>query len=684
MSDAFTNHLISEKSPYLQQHAHNPVDWYPWGEEAFNLAKELDRPIFLSIGYATCHWCHVMEKESFENLQIAKMMNEAFINIKVDREEHPEVDSLYMEFAQALMANPGGWPLNVMLTPDLKPFFSVTYLPPKTKHGLIGLDQFIIQISSLWQSDERPYIIEQANTLVEIFARSTHLLGEDLPPEELIDTAALQLFELADPVYGGIKGEPKFPFGYPSIFLMTLAKQKQDARALFFVELTLDRMAQGGIYDHLGGGFSRYSVDERWIIPHFEKMLYDNAILAKTYLEAWRLLKKESYARVVKETLDYVLREMRDSAGGFYSAEDADIEGHEGLFYTWSFAEIQETLPLPLLDLFCAFYGVTKEGPFKGRNVLHINMSLETLAKNHQLSETELEKRLIEARELLFKKRQSRPKPFKDDKILTGWNGLMVDAFIHAGQALQVGKYTNAAVEAANFIKTHLWKEGHLLRRYREGEARFHASLEEYAYLIKGILSLFEAGLGTDWLTWAIEMAAILKNEFKAPQGAFYQTDGKEARLLRKCNFYDGAEPSGNALHAENLLRLYQITQEDQYLVQAEDILKSAKIFMETNAAGSCYHLMALQRYYDKKSATLVIALDEKATLDQCFTQLYTLFTPHTVLVWKKPGEEITLIPALADKHPIGGVTTVYLCRQQLCEAPIVEKEALLKAIETL
>lgn len=684
MSHPFTNHLIGEKSPYLQQHAHNPVDWYPWGEEAFDLAKELDKPIFLSIGYATCHWCHVMEHESFANTELAKMMNETFVNIKVDREERPEIDNLYMEFAQALMATGGGWPLNVILTPSLKPFFAVTYLPPKTRRGMIGLDQFIYQIKQLWQSDERPFIIEQADHIVEIFEKAAYTMGSEIPFEELIDIASLQLFEAADAINGGLKGEPKFPFGYQSIFLLMLAKQKGEGRALFLAELTLDKMANGGIYDHLGGGFSRYTVDEKWQIPHFEKMLIDNAILAKTYIEGWRLLKKERYVQIAKETLDYLLNDMLGNEGAGYSAEDADSEGHEGLFYTWTLKEIEALLPPQLSLLFCAFYGVTEGGNFDGRSILHSDISLEKFAEMQNLSEVELDKRLKEARHILFEKRKERTRPFRDDKILSGWNGLMIDALVHAGKAFEEEKYCQAAIKAATFLKENLWKEGHLMRRYREGEARFEASLEDYAYLIKGVLSLFEAGYGISWFEWAAQLAAILETRFKAPKGAYYQTDLSVPIILRKCNFYDGAEPSGNAVHTENLLRLYQITQEEHYLTSAEDILKAAKKFIETYSVGSCYHLLALQYYYNKQATTFIIALDKEASLSDIFVKnFYKTFAPHNRVIWKKEEDSIDrVIPYLADKTTIEGKTAIYCCQQNMCRDPIVTAEVLLKEIE--
>jgi uncharacterized protein len=680
---AFTNHLAGEKSPYLLQHVHNPVDWYPWGEEAFSLAKKLDRPIFLSIGYATCHWCHVMEQESFEDAEIARMMNESFVNVKVDREELPEVDSVYMEFAQALMSSAGGWPLNVFLTPELKPFFAVTYLPPKTRRGLIGLDQFLHHIKQIWQSDERSLLVEQANKIVEIFERSSHFIGSELPDAELISASVMQLLELADPVFGGIKGEPKFPLGYQANFLLEYAKKKNESRALFYVELTLNMMGRGGIYDHLGGGFSRYSVDERWMIPHFEKMLYDNAILANTYLEAWKFTEEKNYRVICKEILDYVVREMTAPQGGFYSAEDADSEGHEGRFYTWTPAEIKGVLSADEAALFCHFFNVTEGGNFEGRSVLHSERPIDEFATLLHLDPAIISQQLEEAKRKLFKKREERPRPFKDDKILSGWNGLMIASLAKAGRAFQETAYAEAALKAARFIKEQLWKEKRLFRRFREGEARFPAGLDDYAFLICGCLTLFEEGYGSEWLNWAVEMASILENDFKMPKGAFYQTDGKEPILIRRCEFYDGAEPSGDGVHCENLLRLFQITQEEKYLTQAEDILKAAKNFLEAYPPGAVYHLIALQRYLDIKAATLVIVLDEKQTLKQVISEaLSRHFCPHAAVIWKYPEE--SALAAHADKTLVEGQTTVYLCRQDLCGPALRTKEEIIKAIEAL
>lgn len=683
----FTNRLIKEKSPYLFQHAHNPVDWYPWGQEAFDLAKKLDKPIFLSIGYATCHWCHVMEKESFQNVELAKMMNDAFVNIKVDREELPHVDNIYMEYAQALMSSSGGWPLNMVLTPELKPFFAATYLPLINKRGLIGMGQFIQSINHLWTTEDRKHLIDQADKIVKIFERSSKSVGDALATGDNLALAVEMLYELADPVHGGLKGEPKFPLGYQSIFLMEYAKTKGDSRALFCAELTLDKMLRGGIYDQLGGGFSRYAVDERWIVPHFEKMLYDNAILASTYLSAWKYFKKTSYRTACEEILNYILSEMTHIQGGFYSAEDADSEGHEGMFYTWTLQEINNVLSAEEAQVFCHYYGITSDPNFEGRNVLHIVHPLEEFAEIHKIPLEKLKEILSQSKEKLKKRRLQRERPFKDDKIIVSWNGLMIDAMVRASKPLGKPIFKDAATQAAHFIKDNLWKEGHLLRRWREGESRFFGGLDDYAFLIKGLISLFEEDCGSQWLKWAMELTDILEREFKVPGGAFYYNKEDPTLMLRKCEYYDGAEPSGNAVHTENLIRLYQLTQDAKYLTQAEDVIKAAKHFMEAYPPGACYHFLSLHRYLDLKAPTVVVALGEEQSLkNEIHEALCAQFSPHTSILWKENKDTLlpTLVPSLVDKNPIDGQTAIYICRQDHCEAPLSEKARILSALGTL
>ncbi|MBS3903095.1 MAG: thioredoxin domain-containing protein [Anaplasmataceae bacterium] len=682
--ELYTNRLIKEKSPYLLQHAHNPVDWYPWGEEAFQKAIHEDKPIFLSIGYATCHWCHVMEHESFGNLQIAQLLNDAFVNIKVDREELPQVDSIYMELAQGLMSSAGGWPLNIVLTPDLKPFFAVTYLPPDAHRGLLGLPQVVQQIKEIWHSKERERLIEQADRIVDIFSHLSPTSGVTLPSELSIEQSIEVLFDIFDPIFGGIKGEPKFPLSYQIEFLLRYAKNHSDSRSLFLAELSLDLMGRGGIYDQLGGGFSRYSVDDRWIVPHFEKMLYDNALLSSAYTEGFRLTHNPRYREITEEIFSYIFNEMTSKEGAFYSAEDADSEGHEGRYYTWTYAEVKMALPSPVAERFCHYYGVTPQGNFEGRSVLHIEAPLEEIAGEFKISPEELRSNLKEWREKLLEKRKERPRPFKDDKILSSWNGLMIHSLARAGEVFSHEPYFDAARKACEAIKTTLWQNGRLLRRYRDGEARFAAGLEDYAFLIKGVLTLFEAGKGSSYLLWAMEMADILQNEFRVEEGAFYQTDGKETLLLRKCELYDGAEPSGNAVHAENLLRLYQITGKEIYLLTAEQIFKAAKTLIDTYPPGTCYHLLGLERYYDKQATTLVIALDEQRTMEsEIRSEISKQQLPHLAIIWK-PMNDADLekaAPVVKDKVPQEGRTTIYLCHGNRCDAPLNEANKIMNVL---
>jgi len=663
----FENRLIKEKSPYLLQHAHNPVDWYPWGEEAFAAAKEQDKPIFLSIGYATCHWCHVMSRESFNQSEIAALMNEAFINVKLDREELPEIDSLYMEFAQALMASGSGWPLNLILTPQLKPFYATTYMPPNTRQEMMGVKELTTHIKQLWKSDERELLLDQAEKLVDLFARSVQTRGEELPSEKHLESALELLFEAVDPVYGGMKGAPKFPLGYQVQFFLQHAQMDQDSRSLFFAELTLDMMHRGGVYDQVGGGFSRYSVDEKWVIPHFEKMLYDNALMASAFLDAWKLTKKPYYRQVCEEILDYLLRDMQHSEGGFYSAEDADTDGKEGAYYIWSYEEVKSLLPSDDLDIFCEYFDVTPSGNFEGMNVLHRTFSLEEFSQLHGLEPKVIELRLDACLKTLFEARSGRKRPFKDDKILVTWNAMAIDVLIRAGRAFENQKYLESGLYGAQFIRKNLWKEGKLKRRFREGQTDYDGALDDYAYLIRALITLYEADQGSEWLDWALEMTNFLENEFKAEEGAFFQTGPEHSILLRRPELYDGAQPSGNAIHAENLIRMDQLTHNREFRIQAEDILKVAMSYIETYPQGACYHLFALEHYLDKNALTIVIALDEDESLkDEIAKVLSTQYLPHHAVVWKH----------ISDKHfeeniPINNQTTIYICKQGKCEEPI-------------
>ncbi len=682
-----TNRLINEKSPYLLQHAHNPVDWYPWGEEAFRASRDFDKPIFLSIGYATCHWCHTMEKESFENDEIAKMLNDTFINIKVDREELPEVDSLYMEFAQSMMAGAAGWPLNVILTPDLKPFFAATYLPPKSSHGMMGVEDLVHRIKEVWNGNERDRIEDQADKIVEVFSDNVQTRGENISDKEIVEEAAELLFKMADPIYGGMKGIPKFPIGYQSNFMLHHASAKNDSRGIFLVEKTLDMMHRGGIYDHLGGGFSRYSVDEQWLIPHFEKMLYDNAILAHSYLEAWQLTKRPLYKDVCSDILNYVMRDMRHPQGGFYTAEDADSEGQEGLFYTWKIDEIRDILG-DESDLAIAYYGVSEYGNFEGRNILNTQVLVEEFAGQKKEDVGHLKQQLLDIRKKLWEAREKRVHPFKDDKILSSWNGLMIHSFARAGIAFGDSSFIETALQAAKFIKKNMWMGNKLFRRWRDGEASFPAALDEYAYLIRGVLTLFEVNGDPEWLSWAMQMTEILEAQFKAIDGAFYQTDGTDLSIiLQRCQFSDGAEPSGNAIHTENLLRLNQMTYNPNYLRQAEDVLKAAQNFIETYPPGYCYHVINLNRYYDVKSPTIVVSLnsseEHRAELEEA---IFQSFIPHKAVIWRRESDEylMSMLPHLKTNPPLDNKTTLYICTNRICNKPLTNLEEMKTAISKL
>ncbi|MCH9630683.1 MAG: hypothetical protein S4CHLAM37_06870 [Chlamydiia bacterium] len=684
-----SNRLINEKSPYLLQHAYNPVDWYPWGKEAFEDAKKFDKPIFLSIGYATCHWCHVMEKESFANPKVAKELNDTFICIKVDREELPEIDGLYMEFAQVLMSSGGGWPLNVVLTTDLKPFYAVTYLPPDNSQGMMGLRETAMHIKELWSSQDRSQIQQQASEMVSLFEDSIVIQGDELIDVVQIRQAVQILLSLADTAYGGLKGSYKFPLSFQLDYLLKYGAIFDDNRPVFYAELTFEMMQRGGIYDHIGGGFSRYSVDDKWQIPHFEKMLYDNAILAKSYLDAFVFFKKPHYKEVVIATLDYLIREMKQDRGGFYTAQDADCGGKEGYFYTWKVDEIKKILEKDEQSLFLEFYNITNDGNFEGRNVLYTSDSLEEFAEAKHIDPLSLKQQLETSRKALFEVRNKREKPFTDDKVITSWNGLVVEALLRAGEILQKEEYTKAAVQTLEFIENSLVVNKKLLRRYRDREARFDANLEDYASLIKALITAFEMGLGVIYLRQAIKYTKILETEFKSEDGAFYFShENHDSLLLRKCEFNDGSEPSGNSVHAENLLRLFQITQNSEYLSQAEDIFKAAMALF-TQQPQSCTNLMSsLLRYWDKKAILLVAVIDEDMTLENELRDfLRNNYTPHLTVVWKFQSSEEQLLlelPHLSEKTRIDGQSAIYLCTREKCLPPVLKIDDLKKEISSL
>ena len=683
----YTNHLIDEKSPYLQQHAHNPVDWFPWGDEAFRKSVEEDKPIFLSIGYATCHWCHVMERETFEDEEIAREMNELFVNIKVDREELPQVDALYMELAQSMMAGSAGWPLNLVLTPDRKPIFAATYLPPTSQYDLLGMSELIQRIRETWSSDERSKIDMQAAALVQMFEENKSAAGTELPDSTVIENACELIFKLADPTYGGLRGSPKFPIGYHHGFLMNYSSKTQDSRAVYLSEKTLRMMYQGGLFDHLGGGFSRYTVDEQWLIPHFEKMLYDNALLSEAYTLAWQLSEIPFYQDVARETFTYIEREMTASEGGFYSAEDSETHGEEGLFYTWLFHDVMQILGEDA-QIFCEYFNITPEGNFHGRNILSIPEDLETFATRTEFKPEELKPKIQQLKNTLWKVRDTGEHPFKDTKIVTSWNGLMIHSLALAGKILNQTEYLDIAERAALFVKGQLWDGEELKRRWIDSEARHPGTLEDYAFMIRACITLFEADRGVDWLVFALYLTDILTSFFKAEHGAFYQTSYTDTSVtIRNIQFSDGSEPSGNAIHTENLLRLYELTVDNRYLKEAEDILKAVAPLLGAYPIGYMYHIMNLQRYYDTHPISIVVALNRKEEYRQeIFELIHKTFIPHSTMIWRRESEDrlFDLIPFVKTQGPVDEKTTMYICHKGVCQEPLTDFEKMKASIENL
>ena len=576
----FTNRLVHEKSPYLLQHAHNPVDWYSWGKDAFESARMKDRPIFLSIGYSTCHWCHVMARESFENEDIAKILNENFISIKVDREDLPEVDHLYMRALTEVMGGHGGWPISVWLTPDLKPFMGGTYLPPVKRFGLPSFPSVLQGIAQKWQED-RTELIENAEIVQQKIQEIDSVpLSGDLN-KNLIKNA-FNLFEQNfDPIYGGLRGAPKFPQPALLSFLLRYHYRTRSPRALEMVEIQLQNMAQGGIYDHLGGGFARYTTDKKWHVPHFEKMMYDNVLLLRVYAEAYQLTGKNLYKCVIKETAHYLLNTMQDSLGGFYAAEDAESEGVEGKFYVWRRSEIKEVLGKDA-HLFCLLYDISDEGNWldphlqtRGLNILNKKMPLNELAKQEEIELPKLKTIIKSAKKKLVQARNQRVRPGKDNKVLVSWNGLAISALSYAGRAIGQEEYIHAARNAAEFVHNNLYDNKKLIHRWCEGEAKGTTTLEDYAYLCTGLLDLYEASFEDKWLKLAYEInktAVELFYDEKA--GGFYLTEKDRSDLFVRNKYAtDGAIPNANSVAVLNCLRLFHIFGEDKLRLHAEQTL---------------------------------------------------------------------------------------------------------------
>ena len=694
------NKLINEKSPYLLQHAHNPVDWYPWGSDAFEKAQSEDKPIFLSIGYSTCHWCHVMAHESFEDPEVAELLNETFISIKVDREERPDIDRIYMDVCQA-MTGSGGWPLTIIMTPEKKPFFAATYLPKIGRFGRVGLLELIPQIMDYWQN-HRQEVFNSAEKVTQAVQQSSLIKESKMDEREILELANTQLSERFDEKDGGFSEAPKFPTPHILLFLLHYWKRSGNARALHMVEKTLQAMRRGGIYDHIGFGFHRYSTDFFWLVPHFEKMLYDQALLAMAYIETFQVTKNEEYAQTAHEIFDYILRDMTAPEGGYYSAEDADSKDEEGKlgegeFYVWKESEIKSILEEDEIELVVKSFNIKKSGNFldqstqirTGKNILHLTQSTSELASEMNMDATELKAKIETIRAKIFNVREKRAHPRKDDKILTDWNGLMIAAFAKAAQVFKESKYVEAAKAALDFIlKIMCGPDGRLLHRYRDGEAAILANLDDYAFLIWGLLETYESTFDANHLQLALDLTTQMLDLFWDEQdGGFYFTpnDGEQL-LFRSKDIYDGALPSGNSVAMWDLLHLEEITGNSGYGEKAMRIWQIFSSQVAKSPSAFTYLMVALE-FAIGPSFKIVIAGDPLSEDTELMIEtLRAQFIPNRIILLNPTTDETPLIhqiaPNLKTQMSLHGKATAYVCSKDVCKAPVTDVVAMLKILE--
>ncbi len=687
----YTNRLIHEKSPYLLQHAHNPVDWYPWGEEAFERAQREDKPIFLSIGYSTCHWCHVMEHECFENEAIAQLMNENFVCIKVDREERPDVDQIYMNAVMALTGQ-GGWPLNLFLTPDLKPFYGGTYFPPDGRYGRPGFPEVLKDIARVWKT-QRDQVEKAGAQLAGLIASPAKDTSGGSLTAKALDQARRELDNGFDEKDGGFRGAPKFPPAMAIQFLLRFYQKTRDKTLLPLVEVTLDKMSQGGIYDQMGGGFARYSTDNQWLVPHFEKMLYDNALLSRAYLEAYQVTGQGEYARVAREIFAYVLRDMTDKEGGFYSAEDADSEGEEGKFYVWTPGQIKQVLSRPVNEKrdagspsgggdqdaidFCRLYNVTEAGNFEGGNILHLKTglpgALKVLGKDEKWWEA--------AKAKVLEARSKRVRPHLDDKILTAWNSLMISSLAYGYQVLGDREYLEAAQKASDFIQKNLFKDGRLLASFRKGPSGIQGYIDDYAFYQEAQLDLYESTFDTAYLRKAMEldkeMARLFWDE-KAGGYFFTGSDQKDGNrlLTRTKDAYDGVIPSGNSVAALSGYRLAEFTGQKEYRDRSDAILRVFSGLLERGASNFPQMLQAFQ--FDFYGPAEILVVGPRDASQKMLDLVWKIYLPNKVLVFAEEGrvKDLTaLIPWAEGRASQGGKPTAYVCRNYQCQLPTTDEK---------
>ena len=686
------NRLIGEKSPYLLQHADNPVDWYPWGEEAFEKARREDKPIFLSLGYSTCHWCHVMEQESFEDPGVAELMNEVFVSIKVDREERPDLDNIYMAVCQMLTGG-GGWPLTIIMTPDKKPFFAATYIPRESKFGRSGMLQLIPSIKELWIT-RRQEVLNSAKEITKALGRaSKHVPGEELN-ESTLQVAYQRLRELFDEDHGGFGEAPKFPTSHNLLFLLRYWKRTGEEKALQMVEKSLQSMRRGGIYDHLGFGFHRYSTDAEWFVPHFEKMLYDQALLSMAYTEAYQATGSREYQKTAREIFTYILRDMTSSQGGFYSAEDADSEGEEGKFYFWTQEELQKILAEEESQLIIRAYNVKEEGNLTGEatgqrengNLLYMKRSLGELAAELKIPEEILKSRLEIAKQKLFPVRERRIRPFRDNKILTDWNGLMIAALAKGARVFDEPHYLKAAETAIEFILDSLQTgDGRLLHRFAGSQAGITASIEDYAFLIWGLIELYETTFEPKYLQLALDLNQdLLKHFWDEKSGGLYFTpDDSEELIVRRKEIYDGAIPSGNSVAMLNLLRLGHMTENPDLEQKAAAISRAFSRKVSQFPAGYTQLMVALDFALGPSSEVVIVGDSQAEDTNEMIRVLRTHFIPNKVVLLRttevQSPEIAKIAPYTKDLESVDGKATAYVCRDYHCHLPTTDVSQMLK-----
>ncbi len=688
------NRLKLEKSPYLLQHAENPVDWYAWGPEAFDKARKENKPIFLSIGYSTCHWCHVMAHESFEDPEVARLMNEVFICIKVDREERQDIDNIYMRVCQ-MMTGSGGWPLTILMTPDKKPFFAGTYIPRESHHGRLGMLDLIPRIKEVWdtQHDE---ILKSADQITASLKQLAHDTSGAELDQSTLATAYEQLNGRYSEQFGGFGSAPKFPSSQNLLFLLRYWQSTKEEKALRMVVKTLKSMKNGGIYDHIGFGFHRYSTDSHWLVPHFEKMLYDQAMLAMAYIEGYQATGEKVFEETAKEIFTYVLRDMTDKKGGFYSAEDADSEGVEGKFYVWTEDEIRQVLKGDEADLIIGIYGIDKAGNFRdeasgeatGTNILHLENTLTELAFKNKESVDGLKERVESARQKLFAVREKRVHPHKDDKILTDWNGLMIAALAKGSQVFDEPKYADAAMRAVGFILTEMRREdGRILHRYREGHAAILANVDDYAFLIWGLLELYETVFDVKYLRTALDLnSEMIEYFWDEKDGGFYFTaDDAEELIVRQKEIYDGAIPSGNSVAVSNLFRLARITAGTTLEEKADKIMLAFSKEVASMPSGYTQMMVALGFGIGPSYEIVIVGDPEADDTKDLLNSLRKHFIPYKVVLLKPAGEEtadITSIAEYTEYHSsLEGKATAYVCLDFACKMPVTEADEMLKQL---